>query len=374
MMNIATDDGIRFRSARCEDVSACNAFHNDFYASGRSDAAWRWEFDGWAPALSKGYYIVAESGGRIIGTQTAIPMPLAAMGKLISSAKSEDTLVDQRFRTNRVFARMYDVLNDRMARDQVAVIWGFTPAGKSFQRVGFEVPARTGQIFRVFRSNAARVLRDSKEPSSRWHGLKDTIGSLAATSFGNAMAGTARYSVSGLDLRVLDAAPPHADELSLCFSKRWQAITIHRSMDYLNWRFYENPYVRAQLVGAWQGDQLVGYVAVALPNPRIAMIIDVVAASPTMTDSMAADIVSVLLAAAERIARRGGASVIRSWAVTKHPFDLLVRRVARRRGWLFAAQGHDMVVRADEPFTRQLGELDIDKWYVNRLFTEGTQG
>ena len=112
-------------------------------------------------------------------------------------------------------------------------------------------------------------------------------------------------------------------------------------------------------------------MAFAQPEPKTAILVDLIVASEHMTDRQAERIVSSLLAEVERSARRCGASAIRAWAVTQHPFDLLVRRVARRRGWFFIPRGNDMSVRIDKEYNDSVGALVIDQWYITRIFTEG---
>jgi hypothetical protein len=367
-------DGIVIRAAVPEDVQACNAFHNAFYKSDRTECAWNWEFNSWSPSVGSGCYIVAEADGKIVGTQAAMPIPLVAMGQIVPSAKSEDTLVHVRFWGKAVFARMIDVLNTSLASNKIAALWGFTRASDSFRSIGFDVPVRTSQIVRCLRPDAAAVLKKGARPESSWRRALEVLASYGAACWGNLAASFAPSTFRGLETRHLDAAPEQVDKLSISFSKRWQAITIHRSKGYLNWRLFENPYVRAEVIGAFLGGQLIGYVAFAQPEPRLAMVVDLIVASEYMTDHEAEKVVSSLLAEVERSAGRCGASAIRAWAVTQHPFDLLVRRVAKRRGWLFFRRGGDMAVRVNEDYISAFGPLVIDNWYVTRIFTEGKLG
>lgn len=365
-------DGVTFRTAAASDVTLCNAFHNDFYKTSRTDAAWRWEFDSWAPAVQRGYCIIAEAKGRIVGTQSAIPIPLIAMGSSLASVKSEETLVDKDFRTNRIFARMYDVLNRRLVHDSVAVTWGFTPAGASFQRVGFEVPARTRQIIKSLRADAAESLGGSEAIGIAR--LKGWAGSVAAMTWGALRSTITPRPPRGLELRILDEAPADADALSEIFSKRWQAITIHRVREYLTWRLSDNPYVKGVMIGAYVEDQLVGYLVYAQPKAKVAFVVDVIVASQTLSDEQTESVVCALLAEAECLAKRGGASAIRTWTVTDHPFDLLVRRATSKRGWFLISHGNDVVIQTHPAYAVALGSFDIDQWYITRLFTEGTLG
>ncbi|MBK1646333.1 hypothetical protein CKO25_17095 [Thiocapsa imhoffii] len=47
------------------------------------------------------------------------------------------------------------------------------------------------------------------------------------------------------------------------FDRRWaaQEITFQRTRDYLNWRLFENPRARYSVLGAFEGENMVGYMA-----------------------------------------------------------------------------------------------------------------
>ena len=128
------------------------------------------------------------------------------------------------------------------------------------------------------------------------------------------------------------------------------------------------------MIGAYVEGELVGYLIYAQPKAKVVFIVDVIVASQHLSDKQTESVVCALLAEAERLATRGGASAIRTWTVTDHPFDLLVRRATNKRGWLLIAHGNDVVVQAHPAYAAALGPFDINQWYITRLFTEGTLG
>src|SRR5262249_49510666 len=142
----------------------------------------------WTPSVGNGCYIIAEADGKIVGTQAAMPIPLVAMGRIVPSAKSEDTLIHVRFWGKAVFARMIDVLNISLARNKIAALWGFTAAISSYRKVGFDVPVRTSQIVRCLRSDAAAVLKKGAQPKSSWRRALEALGSYAAACWGRLAA------------------------------------------------------------------------------------------------------------------------------------------------------------------------------------------
>jgi hypothetical protein len=53
------------------------------------------------------------------------------------------------------------------------------------------------------------------------------------------------------------------DSVQGLFARRWAAteITFERSSEYLNWRLFENPHARYLVLGAFEGDDMVAYIA-----------------------------------------------------------------------------------------------------------------
>ena len=63
---------------------------------------------------------------------------------------------------------------------------------------------------------------------------------------------------------------------------------------------------------------------------------------------------------------------MRAWQVTSHPFAELVRTTARRLGWIHVRRGFDMVLKPTPGIATRAESVPIDRWYVTRAFTEGS--
>jgi hypothetical protein len=135
------EDTIIIELLQNQDIDKVNHFYNTIYNSNRTRAEFEWEFI--HTPLMKAIYVVAKdkNTGQIVGTQCAIPCHLKiAEGSLILSAKSEDTLVDPKYRGKKIFEKMYALLFTECKQNGINYIWGFTYATKPFSNVGFEIP------------------------------------------------------------------------------------------------------------------------------------------------------------------------------------------------------------------------------------------
>ncbi|WP_341908103.1 GNAT family N-acetyltransferase [Polaromonas sp. YR568] len=366
------------------EIEACNAMHNAYYGKNRTVDQWRWEFAKWRLPDGSIPYAIVRDAGKLVGTQALIPIRFIDRNGVFLTAKSEDTLIDPQYRGKNLFDSMYELLF-RVAREgKIQCIWGFTPARGAFTRVGFDFPSDTSQLLLPLSSSF--LLDNFKQQGTSLSKLKQLF--YEVTGF-TAVAGFGTYKLlqggdklnrdglaAGINIAALDTVPEEVSDLSHRFVARWSGMTIYRDAAYYRWRLHDNPYTPACLIGAYTGNKLVGIVAFALNHTGIGFIVDIIACSELGVAHAELDqiIVSMLLCEASRRMRVMGASCVRAWSVSDHPFDRLVRDVAKKQGFFHLQRGHG-VVRYTRDATNDAGPLNnIHQWYVTRLYSEGTDG
>jgi GNAT superfamily N-acetyltransferase len=349
-----------------DDIERVNAFHNAAYGVSRSLAQWRWEFSG--RIGDRRPFVVAKEGGRIVGTQALMPITMVTPEGTALTAKSEETLLDSSMRGKGVFPALYAPLLELAARESIQAIWGFTPASKPFQSVGFSVPARTQQLLHPISARAADVLATTGFEGWRRHALR--LGIAGASLISATRASLGPSAVPGVRLAVLEQPPTEGAALSHEFVRTWGGATIFRDTAYLRWRFYENPSVRATLLGAYRGDVLIGWIAYSLDRHSVGYIVD--ALIPRRDDSRA--ILQLLCRSALRTLRASGAVAVRGWHLNGHSFDQLLLSVARSLGFYLVRRGEPVVLRIEEHVPVATALRTWDQWFVTRAYTQGDTG
>lgn len=351
---------------RDEDIEECNDFHNRAYGSKRTLAQWHWQF---APLLGgKRPFVVAKEGGRVVGTQALMPITMLDAAGDILTAKSEETLVDPSMRGKGVFQKMYEPLTAYALAQGVKAIWGFTPAHKAFEGIGFHVPDRTSQLVHPLSVRASAAFGDAVGTGLRRVVISAAIG--AASLVSAARVALASDRSRGLRLEVLEQPPLAADALCRQFVRGWGGTTILRDRAYLQWRYYDNPAVRATLLGAYRGETLVGWVAYALDEASIGYIVDAV----VLREPDAPQILHALMLQAVLTLRAAGAVAIRSWRLNAHPFDQLITEVARALGFYLLRRGEPVVLYLAEGKDAAASLSVWDDWFVTRAYTQGDVG
>lgn len=233
---------IEIRLLQSHEAALANDFFNTIYKTNRSFEDFKWEFlEGpFGPAI----YVVAvdtseSSVTKIIGIQCAIPIELIqSNGSRILTAKSEDTLVDPIYRGQKIFERMYDLLFLECKKEGISYIWGFTPAKKAFERIGFEIPFQAKQALLVFKPFRAYQYLKTLNPQNKAKQKIQILG-LSVLAW---LKEKKRILIpsSGYSIKETDGA-----KLNFFFTNFYSNKTLfnlNETESYLEWRLNKNPF------------------------------------------------------------------------------------------------------------------------------------
>jgi GNAT superfamily N-acetyltransferase len=361
----------------------CNEFYNFINHKHRRIEQWKWEFtqNTYSSQSGKCPFAVVVDNGKIVGTQAFIPIRMIDKNGVFWTAKSEETLVDPNYRGKQRFEKMYQLLFAYAQEHRFRYIWGFTPAVKAFDRLGFAVPGKTRQLFMPFsvRCVSALLEKDQQATASKrsapMRDLAATFLCLMARGVSQIkLSTTTRPGIPGLRIETMTQCDDQTGELCKRFIEHWGGVTIYRDKEYLSWRIFNNPYNRCTVKGVYRDAQLLGWIAYTMGDDGMGYLVDVMVAPPTGDKFKVEHIIRILLLEAVNGTRRMGATGIRGWHVNNHPFDKLVTKIARRIGFFHISRGHAVVIYECDASTRGEIQKRFDDWYVTRVFTEGVFG
>ncbi|MBT1707992.1 GNAT family N-acetyltransferase [Fulvivirgaceae bacterium PWU5] len=231
---------ITIRLLRDDEIQLANNFFNAIYQTNRPLVNFRWEFlEG---PFGKAIYVVAIDDSvtdtiKIVGIQCAIPIELInGRGERVLTAKSEDTLVDPAYRGQKIFERMYDLLFEACRTAGIRYIWGFTPAKKAFERIGFAIPFATEQALLVLQPLAAyRYLKSLNEQNKTLDKIK-----ILGLSYLSWFKGLKR--LFGDHLTMTETPLSDKDRAFQRLYAGQDLFTLHETTAYLTWRLGHNPF------------------------------------------------------------------------------------------------------------------------------------
>ena len=375
---------IKIRLATKADSKDCNSLHNRAYGVSRTLDQWNWTFQNQLFTDLELPFVVAEDKEKIVGTQALIPIQMIDKDGVYWSAKSEETLVDIDYRGQGLFEKMYEKIFEIAKVSNFHSIWGFTPARKSFLRVGFEIPIDTSQLFKPLKAKCVVTLLNTEDNNFKLTGLKNHFkkliyllsGAVASTysRFRGWTSKQLRFGLEKVEMHDLTCAPEEAKKLCYDFIAQWGGTTIYRDKKYLKWRVFDNPYNKANMIGAYINGELVGYCAFALGENKIGYIIDILVAEPKKSERNSRNIIYKLISTASNRMSDMGAYGIRGWNMTSHKFDKLVASEAKKLGYISIDRGTAVVLHRSYTTNYQRSIDDFENWSVSRIYTEGRDG
>ena len=224
------------------EIGLANDFFNAVYQVSRSIDNFRWEF--LHGPVGPAVYVAAiddsiKTNTKVVGIQAAIPLQFeSSSGEVVFTAKSEDTLVDPSYRGQKIFERMYELLFQECKNAGIDFIWGFTPAKKAFERIGFEIPFQAHQALMVFRPLKAYSYLSSLNPQNRFI-EKVKIGGLTFLSrFASVlttMGSAEKLMVKKIDLQSKNDVIKRTPQATSVYFLRMDD-------NFLDWRINKNPF------------------------------------------------------------------------------------------------------------------------------------
>ena len=339
------------------EIQLANDFFNHIYKTTRSIENFRWEFVN--GPYGKAIYVVAIDDTiitqtKIVGIQCAIPLEfISTEGKTVRTAKSEDTLVDPSYRGQKIFERMYEMLFKECSKAGIKYIWGFTPAQKAFERIGFEIPFKTEQALLVFNPVKAYAYLKNLNPQNKTAD-KLKILALCILSF---LKGLKIYFIKKGDLI------PSSEKTNLQFFQDSgpdrEYYTLHESKAYLSWRLTDNPFnnnYKSYLLK--KSDKVVGD---AIINHRK----DVSYIKRFYLNSVEASHLFLTSLCMECLGNNS--PLIRALCFNSNDLHRSQGRDLTRIGFTYLKRGNYFVWKSLDP----QNEIKPEQVFINRLFTQG---
>jgi len=263
---------VKYRLAQEKDYERINNFHNCIYKSNRTLKQFYWEFNN-CP-FGKSIYVIAEDEGEIVGTNCVIPIDLVTSDKtIIRSGKSEDTLVDPKYRGQNIFYNIYDFLFEKCRENGIQVIWGFTSAKKPFKKLGFSIPfdhqqsLAVNNIWRSYKYLSSLNIKNKILDKVKIFGLCslskiNVIGRLQSKLTG--------YRIT-IDEKIIEGVDKIIDSN---LSTLEASFSILQNSEFQEWRIYQNPnYYKIHTYGFYDDSDKLNALIVLNSHPdKIAFI------------------------------------------------------------------------------------------------------
>jgi GNAT superfamily N-acetyltransferase len=339
--------------------------HNAEFGDHRTPEQWMWEYKG--NTSDQSVFAVMKDSGKVVGTQGMIPIYLNIGGHRYLSGKSENTLLDVRYRGRGLSSVLYRSALSMCESKRMCCVWGFTPVASAvnlLRSMGFTIyPNAVCQLTLILK------MPDWQFMSSILHSRSNLVTRIARCL---GVVLLYLYSRTFICTNVCVGATFSLEEqvrtqidIERIYERLREKVSdlIHIAQDeeYLSWRIANNPHHGYVTYFAYEGALLKGYCYVAFPNKREAYISDF-----TFEDYRTGEF--LLTRILDTLHKRRSTSV--SFAgnanneLSRNAFALLKK--------------HGFVKVFSESFVLKQMSTDspsfltnIANWYLNGLWTEG---
>jgi N-acetylglutamate synthase-like GNAT family acetyltransferase len=364
---------MRIRLATKEDISDINQFYNQQYRAKRTESQWDWEYG--TKSLNESLFAIALDDEKIVGTQALIPIGIIMNNEVILTAKSEETLIDPAYRGRGIFEELYDFLIPLARQAGISFIWGFTPAVKPFNRVGFQSPLTTEQFFAPLSQRESIATSSAIQQTGR---LKQyfykCVYPIAVIRYKTYSLIKSKLMPSSSNCSIEEIFNFSSDIklLSYTFSKRWEMPTVYRSKEYLTWRILNNPYCKSRVFAFFHKGKILGVICFSVTDNLEGYVVDFLAAPSFDCNIEVDEVLSRLLSTAAFEMKKNGAVSIRGWCFGSSEFSQELKRVYKKLGFLHIRKGEPLVVYSIDNDLMRTNKFSES--YLSRILTEGILG
>jgi len=333
--------------------------------------------------------VLADHNGKVVGHYAMFPMRMRFGRRLVNGGKAEGSVVHEDYRGNvapkfcpsrkefRIFGELIDRLWTEAAAAENALVWGFpnAPALKPQVRAGYshlEVdiidlvrPRDIRSTVKLYYSSAAisRPLKNILMASAR--------------AYCRTMVILRRQRTAPVDVALRRIGTDDLDDRLKRLFDRYalenDSITIERDLEYIRWRFVENPVVPHRVYVAERDGEFAAMIALSISRKDSvihANIVDVVGLRGLERE------LAALLDFALRDIEVEGTACVRTWLSDCEQSSGFVR-ILKRAGFFGLPRGlrrpHvDLIYKLlDEKLDKAVAS-DPVRWYITMAFTEGT--
>lgn len=326
----------------------------------RSSKDWLWEYRGSYPNSS--VFVIAKDNGRIIGTQGMIPISLNVRGKRYLTGKSENSLLDKRYRGGTFFQEMYDLTMTKCRERGVCCVWGFTTADKVWRnKLHFSVYENVVQTY------ALTLLPGGALPDKVKSRVSFAIPVLVWLSYLYSLL--RRYTFISSNVRgrkdvVIENRTRTENDLNSLYGrlrlKYSGLIYIEQDSKYLNWRIVNNPRIQYTTYFLYEGALLKAYCYLNIHDK-----------AAHITDFTCEDITDgafLLQHVIHDLSKQQAKFVLFLGNVTNH-LTAAILGLFKRLGFLRVGMLQTNFVLQNISCDENLS--DVKDWYINGLWTEG---
>ncbi len=354
------------RSFDEKDIHNAISLHNKLWNDNRTIKQWIWEYKSNYP--NKFVFTVIEDDGNIIGTQGMIPIYINIKNKKYLSGKSENSLLNPKYRGGNLFQGLYELAMSKCKEKKMQFVWGYTTAVKVMKnKIQFYVYENVMYEYNLIvnlKNNLNNILKSKISIIRKilrliFYSFQYISSKLFSISL--------RLNKKSLDNKYSISIEPKSfndihDLYNRLRIKHPDLIYIDQNKKYIIWRIFNNPNLRYKTYFIYENNKLRGYCYIGINSENNANLSDFTFENFEVGFFLLKKILKDLQD--EKIAQ------ISYYGNIKNPLIIKVFKLLKKAGFR-KKKGEFSFVLKDISYKNKNQLLNIKNWYLNRLWGEG---
>ena len=242
------------KKANIKDLKKLNQFHNNYYKTNRTIKQFLWLFR----KTSKFYdFYYALNGKKIVGTLGFIKFNFVYNKKIYKVIKPEDLLISPNARKKNIFERINKIY-EKTILNLKGISININAVAKIFQRANYGPYFGDRKIFiKYHKANSLVDLMNKKKIPKLFSYFFSYLIIFYLRVFDSIKKNQIKKNITFINLK---KSPKWSNSLNKKFINYWNFFTTDRTKDFLQWRVFENPYLKEKFTAFYFNKIPIGYI------------------------------------------------------------------------------------------------------------------
>tara|TARA_B100000579_G_C22831528_1_gene856281 strand:+ start:1507 stop:2580 length:1074 start_codon:yes stop_codon:yes gene_type:complete len=244
-----------------------NQFHNNFYKSKRSIKQFLWQFKVLKKDNQIKNYFYASKRKKIIGTLAFVKYEFISNKKKIDAYKPEDLLMNVEAIKIRLFEKINYLFENK---NKKIFFFHFSDSAWAFKKLDYKT--NFGNYFYFIKfyefNDIYKILLNKSIPKF----IAKIISHILSATTKFFFTKKAKQRNKKLVFVNYTHPPIWSDHFIIKFVNHWKCITLNRSKNFLNWRVFNNPYVKNKFIAFYYKNNPVGYIIYNVKNYNLSVV------------------------------------------------------------------------------------------------------
>lgn len=295
-------DSIISRRFTQKDKKKLNELYNFVFNRSRTIENFNWEFTNNPQGAMYSWVLEDSKSYRIIGHYGLIPIEFIYFGKTVLAGKTENTMLHPQYRSRGLY-QPFEVSCIHKASQIFSLIWvSYSAATTTHAKAGYILVGELILYIYINKTSITRILENS---------IKDRISNGIISIFLQKLSQPIAHIFAFLfskniviDSEIKLEKVKTIDSIAKKIIELWDnvkanyGITVQRSIPYLQWRIFDNPYLKYEFYIALKQGKVVGYVIIRIANNgenKRGIIVDILVADQKskMLDSILSQAITI---------------------------------------------------------------------------------